>query len=144
MVGRPADAEPLQRQALEQRRRILGENHPGTIASLHNYADLLRSLGRAAEGEPFARQAMEKFRSALGESHPSTLSAMNNYAGLLMALERYAEAEPICGELYEKARKAQLPGASAAICMGNYGHCLVRLGKFKEAEAPLARRIVVS
>ena len=43
--GDYAKAEPLYRQALEIRKRALGENHPGYATSLNNLAVLYKAMG---------------------------------------------------------------------------------------------------
>jgi hypothetical protein len=52
-------------------------------------------------------------------------------------MHRDADAEPLLGELYRRSPTAQLPPKSAAVFMAWHGPCLVRLGRFAEAEAPL-------
>ena len=44
-------AEPLFRQALEMRRRVLGPEHPATIASINNLAGCINAMGRWAGSE---------------------------------------------------------------------------------------------
>uniref|UniRef100_UPI000A752B74 tetratricopeptide repeat protein n=1 Tax=Geitlerinema sp. PCC 9228 TaxID=111611 RepID=UPI000A752B74 len=68
--GRYEEAEPLYRQALEMRKRLLGEQHPDVATSLNNLAELYRSQGRYDEAEPLYRQALEMFKRLLGEQHP--------------------------------------------------------------------------
>ena len=41
-------AEPLYRQALEKRQRVLGQEHPDTIASINKLAVCLDTMGRWA------------------------------------------------------------------------------------------------
>lgn len=54
-----AKAEPLYRQALEIRKKVLGENHPDTAGSLHNLAFLYESLGSYAKAGPLCREALQ-------------------------------------------------------------------------------------
>ncbi len=49
--GKPADAEPLYRRALEGRQKLLGDEHPNTLSSLNNLAHLLRDQGKNKEAE---------------------------------------------------------------------------------------------
>ncbi|MEG3440445.1 tetratricopeptide repeat protein, partial [Pannus brasiliensis CCIBt3594] len=70
-TGRYGEAEPLYRQALEMRKRLLGEEHPDVATSLNNLAYLYRETGRYGEAEPLYRQALEMGKRLLGEEHPS-------------------------------------------------------------------------
>ena len=44
-MGRYAEARDLDEDTLARRRRVLGEDHPGTLISASNLADDLRDLG---------------------------------------------------------------------------------------------------
>jgi tetratricopeptide (TPR) repeat protein len=143
-LGRVADAEPYAHQALLAYRRVLGEDHPTTLIALGNYAALLRSLGRNAEAEASYREALERGRRVRGDDHPDTLIAMNNYGAMLRGAGRDADAQPLFAELYARAGRARIPAPVAAQLMMNYGPCLVRLGRYEQADAPLreaARRL---
>src|SRR5262249_50597565 len=68
---------PLQKQALETRRRVLGEDHPDTIASIRFMGSLLQGQGKSVEAESYMHESLEKSRRVLGEEHPDTLSSIN-------------------------------------------------------------------
>ena len=88
-MGDYARAEPLFRQALEIRKKALGESHPDYATSLNNLAVLYRAMGDYARAEPLFRQALEIQKKALGESHPDYATSLNNLA----------EAVPVHGRL---------------------------------------------
>ena len=46
--NRRSEAEPLFRQVLELRQRVLGPEHPGTISSINSLAACLHDMGRWA------------------------------------------------------------------------------------------------
>ena len=50
--GRPAEAEPFYRQALDEARRILGPEHPTTLAAESEHARVLRELERRGDRAP--------------------------------------------------------------------------------------------
>ena len=52
-------AEPLLKQAMEVRKRVLGEKHPAYATSLISLAELYRVMGDYARAEPLYRQALE-------------------------------------------------------------------------------------
>ncbi len=77
-MGDYAKAEPLFRQALEIRKRALGENHPDYAASLNNLAALYEEMGDYAKAEPLYREALAIDKRALGENHPDYATSLNN------------------------------------------------------------------
>ncbi|WP_414756479.1 CHAT domain-containing protein, partial [Anabaena sp. CCY 9910] len=80
--GRYAEAEPLFHQALEMRKRLLGQEHPDVATSLNNLALLYNRQGRYAEAEPLFHQALEMRKRLLGQEHPDVATSLNNLAGL--------------------------------------------------------------
>jgi tetratricopeptide (TPR) repeat protein len=97
LLKRFPEAEPLFKQALEQRLRIQGKDHRNTIMSMKNYAVTLRALGRASEAEPMAREALSRAMSnpMMGPGHVSTRSCAAAHAHCLDALGRAEEAATI-------------------------------------------------
>ena len=53
-----ADNEPLyrEREALAVRRRTLGDEHPDTLVSINNLANLLSDQGKLGDAEPLSRE----------------------------------------------------------------------------------------
>ena len=82
-AGKYADAQPLAKESLELRRKVLGEEHPDTISSTNNLAGCINHQGRYAEAEPMYRQALELQRKVLGEEHPDTIRSTNNLANCI-------------------------------------------------------------
>jgi tetratricopeptide (TPR) repeat protein len=85
--GRYSEAEPLYLQALELRKRLLGEDHPAVASSLNNLAGLYDSQGRYSEAEPLYLQALELAERVLGVNHPSTVTIRENLAILQAEME---------------------------------------------------------
>jgi hypothetical protein len=81
--GDRAGARRLQEQVLEARRRVLGEEHLGTLWAMNNLAETLRRQGDPA-GVRLMEQALAAMRRLLGEEHPATLMAMHNVAATLL------------------------------------------------------------
>ena len=97
--GKYADAEPLYREALDGRRRELGDAHSDTLDSINGLAVLLKDQRKYDDAEPLYREALDGRRRELGDAHPKTLTSINNLAVLLKDRRKYADAEP----LYHKA-----------------------------------------
>lgn len=91
--GRPAafhletgdyiQAESLYRRCLEIRKRVLGEDHPETLASAENLARTLRKTGKLDEAAQLARAALEKRERMLGLKHSDTSGNMAALADIL-------------------------------------------------------------
>jgi non-specific serine/threonine protein kinase/serine/threonine-protein kinase len=136
-LGRTDEAAPLFKEALDRSRRVQGEDHPYTLSIMSNYAVVLNALQRHADAEPLLLESLEKNRRVKGELHYDTIASLHNLATVLKHLGRDAEAEPYFAELYRTASQAQIPPKQAAQFMAKYGPCLVRLGRYNQAEAPL-------
>ena len=61
---------------METRKRVLGQEHPDTLASMANLASTYQNQGRWKEAEELFVQVMETFKRVLGQEHPSTLTSM--------------------------------------------------------------------
>jgi tetratricopeptide (TPR) repeat protein len=85
-VGDLAGARSLQEAALETERRILGDEHPGTLTSISNLALTLSALGDLAGARSFQEAVLEDRRRILGDEHPDTLRSIGNLASTLRAL----------------------------------------------------------
>jgi serine/threonine protein kinase len=135
MIGRYDAAFPLQESALATRRRVLGEEHPDTLTTIHNMGSVLKKLGRLDEAEPYHREALEKSRRALGEEHPDTLASLSSMGSLLSVQGKLAEAEPLYREALDRRRRVlgeEHPDTLVSI--SNMGFLLGSLGELDEAE----------
>jgi hypothetical protein len=62
------------------RKEKLGEDHPDTLASMHNLAVQYSEVGRRAEALRLTELVLELFKNKLGKNHPKTLASMHNLA----------------------------------------------------------------
>jgi hypothetical protein len=69
-------------QALTDRERLLGADHPDTLGSRSNLAVAYRAAGRTAEAIPLLEQALTGCERLLGADHPSTKVVRENLAAL--------------------------------------------------------------
>ncbi|KAK0741212.1 P-loop containing nucleoside triphosphate hydrolase protein [Schizothecium vesticola] len=94
-LGKYKEAEQMHRQALQLKEKVLGKEHPSTLASMNNLALAFDSQGRYEEAEQMHRQALQLKEKVLGKENPETLSSITNLANALQIQGKYEEAEQI-------------------------------------------------
>ncbi|MCP3958051.1 MAG: tetratricopeptide repeat protein [bacterium] len=93
--GRNDEAMPMFEQALAERRRYLGDDHPRLADSLNNIGATLLDLGESHRAEEAHREALAIREAALGPDHYRTALSLDNLARALDALGRSDEALPL-------------------------------------------------
>src|SRR5208282_4481314 len=83
-------ARSLYEQALEARRRVLGDDPPSVLASMNNLATVLQDQGDLVAARSLYDQVLEARRRMLGDNHPDTLTSTNN---LVAVLHRQGDTE---------------------------------------------------
>ncbi len=133
--NRPADATPLLETVVERCTHSLGREHGDTIVAVGNLALALDQQGRFAEAEPLHRRASESADRVLGPLDPRTFGAKYNLATLLLQTSRAEEALPLFREVARDAGEVLPPDHfNLALFEAAVGACLMRLGRFTEAE----------
>jgi tetratricopeptide (TPR) repeat protein len=102
-------AERLFRRALQGREKVLGQEHPDTLASISNLALVLNRQGKYEEAEAMNRQTLARYEKVLGHEHPHTLTSMNNLALVLDRQGKYEEAEVMNRQELECTKKVLGP-----------------------------------
>ena len=131
-------AEPLYVEALEIRRRKLGNQTELTATSVNNLAALLKETGRLKRAEELYVEALAIRESLAGDYAREIAITLNNLAQL--AVEKKEPA--VAAEYFERALK-RFEGAYGAehwlpaAVRANYGGCLIELKRFAEAESQL-------
>jgi len=78
--GKFSTTHPAIQQALADRRRVLGDDHPDTPTSVNNLAYAYRAVGDLGRAVPLFEQALADRRRVLGDDHPQTKIARENLA----------------------------------------------------------------
>jgi tetratricopeptide (TPR) repeat protein len=86
--GRVDEAERMQTDTLEARKRVQGEDHPDTLASMDGLAHIYMHQGRYEESESLLERTVEMKRRVHGEDHPATLDTVYRQACLEVARDR--------------------------------------------------------
>jgi tetratricopeptide (TPR) repeat protein len=103
--GQWANAVSIRRFVLEEKVRILGDDHPDTLSVMNDLAVPLRDQGKLPEAAAIQTEVLEKRKRVLGDDHPDTLSAMNNLANTLSDQGKLPEAAAIQTEVLEKMKQ---------------------------------------
>jgi tetratricopeptide (TPR) repeat protein len=133
--GRHREAQPLYEKALAIRRKVLGEEHPNTVASYNNLAFNLNAQVRYAQAQPLYEKALAIRRKALREEHPATAQSYSNLAYTLNAQGRYTEAEESYRKalaIYRNVRGEEHPDTAASYNALAFN--LQAQGRYREAE----------
>ncbi|MBN2559992.1 MAG: serine/threonine protein kinase [Phycisphaerae bacterium] len=139
-LGLYDEAEPHLDAAVEIGKRVQGEEHPETLASLSNMALLRKRQGRLKEAERIARHTVETSRRVLGEEYPQTIQATNNLAVLLQVAGQPEEAEALIRRTVETQQRTHGNDDPATLtAMNNLAIFLIDNGKAEQAE-PLLRQ----
>jgi tetratricopeptide (TPR) repeat protein len=78
---------------LALREKQLGLEHPDTLWTMHNLADVYDSQGRHSEAETQYKLVLALREKQLGLEHPDTLRTMHCLAIAYKSQGRYSEAE---------------------------------------------------
>ena len=99
------EAIPYAEQALEIRKKVLGEENRYTAGSYHNLGWLYYLLGNYREAEPLYLKALEIKKKVIGEEFSDTAVTYHDLAVLYRALGNYAKAEPLYLKALEIRKK---------------------------------------
>ncbi|KAJ5455845.1 uncharacterized protein N7458_004109 [Penicillium daleae] len=89
------EAEYLEVQVLETRKKKLGADHLSTLTSMANLASTYSDQGRWEKAEKLKVQVMETRKTKLGADHPSTLTSRGNLARTYSDQGRWKKAEKL-------------------------------------------------
>lgn len=68
---------------LRKTEKMLGNEHPSTLTSINNLAEILKRQGKYEEAEEIHRQALALIKRILGKEYPNTLTSVYCLAYLL-------------------------------------------------------------
>ena len=87
-----AQAITVGEQVTADHERVLGSDHPDTLASRGNLANAYRAAGRTGEAITLHEQTLTAMERVLGPDHPDTLALRSNLAIAYRAAGRTGEA----------------------------------------------------
>jgi tetratricopeptide (TPR) repeat protein len=84
--GQHRQAVTLFEQALAGRRRVLGDDHPDTLATMNGLGWSRRHLGNLQGARDLLKQTLDACQRVLGPDHPETLQSMSSLGEVRRAL----------------------------------------------------------
>ncbi|MGH4009661.1 MAG: FxSxx-COOH system tetratricopeptide repeat protein [Pseudonocardiaceae bacterium] len=103
--GEPGPARPLFERAWDLRRSRRGDNHPDTLESANNLANVLRELGHYEQARQLAEETLTHRRQILGDDHPHSLESAAHLAVCLRELGRYEQARQLGEDILIRCRR---------------------------------------
>ena len=130
-----SNAEQLDVQVLDMRKKLLGIEHPLTLTSMVDLANTYQEQGRWNEAEDYIFQVMSMRKKLLGEEHPDTLESMANLASIHCYQGKWNEAEQLNIQVIDMCKKVLgVEHQDTLTCMANLAHVYCNQGKLDEAE----------
>jgi tetratricopeptide (TPR) repeat protein len=106
-LGRFAESQPQLEQSVWLYTTQLGADHPSTLASKNDLAELNHYQGKFDRAESLYKEVFDGRMANLGADHLDTLESKNNLAVLYFTQGKYDRAEPLYLEAL-KGRTTQL------------------------------------
>ena len=133
--GYSTEAEDLQVQVLNVRKRVLGVDNLDTIRAMAHLAPTYASLGKYMKAKKLEKQVLDARNRILGVEHPDTILAMANLARTYAHLGDYNEAEKLEKQVLCARNRIMGSEHPATIrAMGNLAGTYADLGGYNEAE----------
>jgi tetratricopeptide (TPR) repeat protein len=134
--GHLTDAEKLSRRVLRLRLDSLGPNHPDTLESMDDVADVLKAQKKRGEADEIYVQAINIRLRVLGPAHDDTQRALIFHARSFCNNDDYCGAYKVYRQAYEGRCQGRVGAFDAewAHHLNNLGLELQVKGRLKEAE----------
>jgi non-specific serine/threonine protein kinase/serine/threonine-protein kinase len=139
LEGNLAAAEPLAREVLESRLRLLGDEDPETLVAMTDLGTLLMEAGRIDEAEPMYRDALASRRRLFGDDHPDTIASIGQVAEVRLKRRDPEGAESLWREALALSERVNGPEHPQTLAIrSNLSTALAWLRRYEEAEALLS------
>jgi tetratricopeptide (TPR) repeat protein len=134
-AGRFDEAESWYRQEYARLLRLVGDEHPSTLDSVHQLAATLSAKGKFAEARALKEKVLKLCSHVLGTEHPSTLAAMNSLVTAMRDQGDFDGALLLGDELLGICRRVLGEYHLGTLtCAGNIASILAEVGEHAQAE----------
>ena len=143
-LGIYPEAQKQLEAALSLRWRLLGEEHPDTVAAMNDLAVLYRDQSKFAQAESLLTRVLEIQRRSLGEDHPDTVRSIHDLAKVYDDESKFAQAEPLYVEaLNARRRLLGKEHPDTLVSMTDLGWLYGERGNYGQAERLVAEALSV-
>lgn len=126
-----SEAKTLGKQVYDARRRLLGDNHPHTLFSLHSLLTQELVPERYTDSVAAYEDLIARRSTTLGADHTTTLTSIAMFVTHLTSLGRGSDAVPLARRLAE--RRAALYGPDHPRTLAAKGNLMMALASLDEA-----------
>jgi hypothetical protein len=117
--GQLDEAAQIQKEVLEKRRRILGEEHPDTIMAMGNLANTLGDQGQLDEAIALLEVGVQQMKQIYGDEHHRTRMASRNLARLIARIASTQKLEGQTSSEKGRSLSARIKGMFCRKAMGS-------------------------
>jgi tetratricopeptide (TPR) repeat protein len=133
--GRYKESEELEVQVMQTTKRVLGDKHPHTLASIANLASTYQKQGRWKEAEELQVPVMQTMEKVLGGEHADTLASIHNLALTYLNQGQWQEAEELEVQVVRTTKRVLgVEHPSTLTSMANLASIYCDQGRWQEAE----------
>ena len=135
-IGKLDVAEKLFKKSLAIMRKKMGVDHPYTLETMQNLADVYLHSERFSLSEPLFLECLNARKRTMGGQHIATLDTMNNLSVLYEKQGKYDRALSLLRECYAgRLLKLGPNHASTLTTLGNLAGLSFAMGNLSKAEA---------
>lgn len=109
--GKPEEAIPLQKPAVDEYTKLLGRTHVETLHAMNEYAGMLQDAGRLDESAAMFREVLDVRLAHEGEEAYKTRTSMNNLGLVLSMQGQLDEADRWLQRVYDLELRLSGPEA---------------------------------
>lgn len=131
------EAEPLALRALNIYDHALGEDHSFTLTSMITLAWIYTKLAQYKKAENLYQKTLGIRRRISGEEDIDTMNNQIQLASLYRLQELYKKAELLYAEVITLMKRKMPTHYRTSVALLGYGKCLVKLGRYSEAEVAM-------
>lgn len=119
--------------ALEKRQNALGGDHPDTLRSMRQMAEVFHKEGHHPEAEALLRKTLGAQQRVLGPNHPDTFITITVLAAVCEAQDRPMDSEELFVNLWKLQKQVLGPDHMETLAtMGNLAGLMGRQGRHDE------------
>jgi serine/threonine-protein kinase len=144
--GHLKEAERLEREAIDEYRKLPEGTYAEMGAALSNLGNILITQGKYKDAEPFVRESLELRRKVLGDSHQDTAKSLYRLSELLYSMGDYAGAEKAAREsiaVFRRALAQPMESVNFSSPLRELGLILNKTGRSREGEIYLRQSLAI-